>query len=153
MLIDIKTALGFISRIIDKIMVVVGAFFIIFAILQFTPAYQWVSFSSFLFGVFLIVVGVALHFESPSFKVPSREGWGTILICLSFLLMATAITLLLYAVIGRMQIVPTSFRRGAESLIRFGLDRPAAWLAPILFWSGVGVLIFGIVLKLSRDWF
>lgn len=145
--IGLGAVLGFLHDIVDRIMVLAGIFFLIIAILQFSPAYQWFTVASFLFGVFLIVFGTALHFESFTLKVPSREGWGTILICVSVLCMSTAMMVALFAVAGKAHILPTSFRRGAENIIVIELVRPTLWLAPILLWGGVGLLLFGLALK------
>lgn len=153
MCVDFRTVLESLGDVAGRLMVAAGIFLVIFAVLQFTPAYQWFSFASFLFGVFLIVTGIAVHFESFRVKVPSKEGWGTILMCLSVLCIAAAVTFLFYAEVGRAYIMPTSFRRGAEKLILIDLARPTAWLAPILFWTGIGFLVSGFVLKFSKEIF
>ena len=145
--IDLEAVAEFLHNIIDRIIVLAGIFLLIIAILQFSPAYQWFTVASFLFGVFLIVFGVALHFESFTLKVPSKEGWGTILMCVSVLCMSTAIMVALFAVAGGAYILPTSFRRGAESIVVIQLVRPILWLAPILLWGGVGLLLIGLALK------
>ncbi len=151
MQVDAKTALEFFGGVADRIMIIAGFFFVIVAVLEFTVAYQLFSISSFVFGIFLVVIGIALHFESPKLKIPSVGGWGTILICLSPILMAIAFAVPLYAVIGRTYIMPTSFRQGAQQLILIDLARPNTWVGPILFWSGIGVLILGILIKFFSD--
>ena len=145
--IDFGAVAEFLHNIIDRIMVLAGIFFLIIAVLEFSPAYQWFTVASFLFGGFLIVSGIALHFESFTLKVPSREGWGTILMCVSVLCMSGAIMVALFAVAGKAYLLPTSFRRGADYILLVELVRPTLWLAPILLWGGVGLFLFGLALK------
>lgn len=151
--IDLAAALEFLRDVKDRIMAVVGFVFVIIAVLQFSPMYQLFSVASFLFGVFLIIFGVALHFESLTLKVPSREGWGTIMICVSAFCIASAAMFALFAVVDKLLILPTSFRRGADNIMVITLARPYAWLAQILIWAGVGLFVFGLVLKFSREIF
>jgi len=153
MAIGLKSAWELLRDAIDKLMLVAGFFLLIIAVFLFSPIYQWVSAVSFLFGVLLIVVGTILHFESFSLKVPSREGWGTILICVSTVFMASAVIVFLFAVPGPAYLVPTSFRPGAESILLITLTRPNAWLAPILAWIGTGLLILGALIKFFWDIF
>jgi hypothetical protein len=153
MSIEFQAASEFFRNIIDKIMVVAGIISLLASVALFSPMYQWVSEVTFLSGVLLIVLGAVLHFESFTLKVPSREGWGTILMCVAAMFMATAVMFLLFAVPGGAYVMPTSFRRGAESIILISLTRPNAWLAPILIWVSVGFLVFGLFLKFSRDIF
>ncbi len=151
--IDFKAALQFFSDAIDKIMLVAGFFFLIMAVSLFSVVYQWFSAASFLVGVHLIVVGTILHFESFTLKVPSREGWGTILICVSAELVAAATMLALFAVPGRAVILPTGFKPGSGYIAIINSTRPYLWLAPILALSGIGLLLFGVVLKFFREIF
>jgi len=151
--IDLKAALEFFSNSMDKILLVAGFFLLIVAIVLFSPIYQWFSAASFLFGVLLIVVGTILHFESFTLKVPSREGWGTILICVSAVFLATAVIVTFFAEPGSVHMLPTSWKPGGEYIILISLTRPVAWLAPILAWSGIGLLVFGVTLKFFRDIF
>lgn len=149
--INLRAALDFLRNVIGRIMVLAGFLFLVISVLLFTPMYQWLFAVSFFLGVFLIIFGIALHFESFTLKVPSREGWGTILICVSAFCIASALIVALFAVVGETHILPTSFRRGAENIILISLARPNAWLAPILIWAGVGFFVFGLLLKLSRE--
>ena len=151
--IDLKAALGFFSDAIDKIMLVAGFFLLILAVFLSSPMYPWFSAASFLFGVILIVVGTILHYESFALKVPSREGWGTILICVSAVFMAAAVVVSLFAVPGSVWISRAGFKPGQRSVILITLTRPNAWLAPILGWTGIGLLVFGAMLKFFRDIF
>lgn len=151
--IDLEAILEFFSDAIDKIMLVAGFFFLIIAVSLFSPVYQWFSAASFLFGVLLIIVGSILHFESFTLKIPSREGWGTILICASAMFMATAGIVTFFAEPGSVIILPTSFRPGAKSIMLITLTRPIAWLAPVLAWIGIGLLVFGFMLKSFSDIF
>lgn len=139
--------------VIDKIMLVTGFLLLVAAVALFSKAYQWVSAASFVLGVLLVVVGAILRSESFRLKVPSKEGWGAILICVSAAVMAGAVIALFFAVPGQSFIMPTSFRRGADSIIMINLDRPNAWLSPILAAFGLGLLVFGVVLKFHRDIF
>jgi hypothetical protein len=151
--IDLKAALELFSDVIDKIMIVAGFFFLIIAVALFSKAYQWFSAASLLLGVLLIVVGTIVHFESFTLKVPSREGWGTVLVCVSSVFMASAVIVSLFAVPSSIFAMPTSYHRGADYIILVSLTRPNAWLAPILVWVGIGLLVLGIVLKFSEDIF
>jgi len=153
MTIDLKAALGFFSDVIDKILLVAGFFFLILAVFLLSPMYQWFSAASFLLGVLLIVVGTILHFESFALRVPSREGWGTILICVSAVFMATAAIVAFFAVPGSGWMSRAGFKPGQRSVILITLARPNAWLAPILGWTGIGLLVFGAMLKFFRDVF
>lgn len=151
--IDLKAALEFIRDVIGKIMIVAGSFLLILAVALFSRAYQWLSAASFLFGVLLILVGIILHFESLTLKVPSLEGWGTILICISAMFMATAVVAFFFAVPGKPYLIPSSFRQGAPKIVVITLAHPNAWLTPILACIGVGFLALGVFLKFFRDIF
>lgn len=148
-----QTASEFFKDIKDKIMVVAGTSLLVASVVLFSSMYQWFSGAVFLSGVFLILLGVVLHFETLSWKIPSREGWGTIVLCFSVMLMATALVVLFFAVPGEAFIWLQ--RKGARSplvlYMLFDLIHPAAWLAPILAWVSVGFLVLGVFLKFSRD--
>jgi uncharacterized membrane protein len=153
MSIDLKEALEFLRDAIDKIILVTGFFLLILAVALFSRTYQWYSSISLLCGVLLIVVGISLHYESFTLKIPSAEGWGTILMGISALFMAAAVIVFLFAVPGRAYVLPTSFRPRAENIIFITLTRPNAWIAPIFAGIGIGLFIFGVVLKFFRDIF
>jgi hypothetical protein len=150
-----QTASEFFRGIIDKIMVVAGISLLVTSVVLFSSMYQWFSAAVFLFGVFLILLGAVLHFETLSWKIPSREGWGTIVLCFAAMLMATAVVVLFFAVPGEVFI--WQMRKGARGpevlYALFDLIHPTAWLAPILAWAGVGFLALGVFLKFSRDIF
>lgn len=139
----------------DKIMVVAGISLLVASVALFTAMYQWFSGAVFLSGVFLVLLGVVLHFETLSLKVPSRGGWGTIVVCLGVMLMATAAVVLFFAVPG--EVFTWLARKGARSplvlTVLFDLNHPFAWLAPIFVWVGVGFLVLGLFLKFSREIF
>lgn len=147
-----KTVWGFVGGVIDKVFVLVGfsahrsSFF-------FSQAYQWEFALGLLLGVFLIMVGIVLHFEVFTLKIPSLEGYGTILLCASVLFMAGAVIAAFFAVPGESYAFPTSDKPGAKWITVLQLERPNAWLAPILFGLGVGLLILGFVLRSFRDIF
>ena len=145
----------FFRGIMNKIMVVAGISLLVASIALFTAMYQWLSGAVFLSGVFLVLLGVVLHFETLSWKVPSREGWGTIAICFAVMLMATAAVVLLFAVPG--EVFTWLQRKGARSplvlYVLFDLNHPAAWLAPIFAYVSVGFLLLGVFLKFSREIF
>jgi hypothetical protein len=139
----------------DKIMVIAGIFLLVASVALFTAMYQWFSGAVFLSGVFLILLGVVLHFETLSWKIPSIAGWGTIAMCFAVMLMATAAVVLLFAVPG--EVFTWLARKGARSplvlTVLFDLNHPIAWLAPIFAWVGVGFLVLGVFLKFSREIF
>lgn len=154
--IDLEAVLEFFSDAMGKIMIIAGFFFLIIAVSLFSRVYQWLSMTSFLLGVLLIVVGTILHFETLTWKVPSKKGWGTILICVSAMFMASAVAFFFFAVPGSAWILPTSFRRGdvrGSYIILIDLKRPSAWLTPIMGCIGIILLIFASVLKFFDDIF
>jgi hypothetical protein len=145
----------FFRGIMNKIMVVAGISLLVASVALFTAMYQLLSGAVFLSGVFLVLLGVVLHFETLSWKVPSREGWGTIAICFAVMLMATTVVVLLYAVPG--EVFTWLQRKGARSplvlYVLFDLNHPIAWLAPIFACVSVGFLVLGVFLKFSREIF
>ena len=136
-------------------MVVVGVSLLVASVALFTAMYQLLSGAVFLSGVFLILLGLVLHFETLSWKIPSKAGWGTVAMCLAVMLMATAAVVLLFAVPG--EVFTWLARKGARSplvlTVLFDLNHPIAWLAPIFAWVGVGFLVLGVFLKFSREIF
>lgn len=154
MSIDFRSVLDFFHEAIGRVLVLVGFFLLISSVALFSKAWQYSSMASLVLGVTLVVVGIVVHFESPTLKVPSREGWGTILVCISAVFFATAVGFFLFAVPGSVWAMPASLgRRGVGEVILFmDLTRPNAWLSPILIWSGVGLFAFGILLKFSREY-
>ncbi len=158
MRLDLRTGLDFISNAIGRIMVVAGFFLLIAAVALFSSVYQWSSAVSFVLGIFLIFTGAIVHYESPTLKVPSWEGWGVILVCVSTLFMASAVVVVLYAVPGALWSMPTFMRRfwgtpreGRDYLLLLDLQRPSAWLAPFLALTGIGLFVVGLLLKFSRN--
>lgn len=152
--IDLRTGLDFVSNAIGRIMVVAGFFLLIGAVALFSKAYQFSSVASFVLGVFLIVTGAIVHYESPALKVPSREGWGAILVCVSTVFLASALVVILYAVPGSLFAMPRSWGRAGSTtdyILLLDLQRPNAWLAPFLAWTGIGLLVLGLLLKFSRE--
>jgi hypothetical protein len=147
---NLKAALEFLRDTVDKIMLVAGFFLLFLAFALFSRAYQWSSAVSLISGVLLIVVGIILHYESFTWKVPSAEGWGTILMCISAVFMAATVIVFFFAVPGRVFIL-SGLRGRSESTMLITLTRPNAWLAPILASIGIGLLVFGVVLKFLRD--
>lgn len=154
MSIDVKSVLDFFHEAIGKVMVLLGFLLLVSSVALFSKAWQYSSIASLVLGVSLVVVGVVIHYESPTLKVPSREGWGTILVCVSAVFFATAIGFFLFAVPGSVWAMPASWgRRGVgESILLMDLTRPNMWLTPILMWSGIGLFAFGILLKFSREY-
>ncbi len=155
---DHEVAGQFLSGIIDKVLIIAGAFFLVLTLLFFTPAYQWFSLVFLLLGVAFMVVGVILHFESFELKVPSMEGWGTISICASAILMTLAVGVALYAVAGRAYLLPAFQRAGGRLpavyyVYLLTLVHPNLWLAPILASVGIALLVLGFFLKFYRDIF
>jgi len=148
-----KTVWGFVGGVVDKVFVLIGFSLLIFAVSSFSQAYQWEFALGLPLGVFLIMVGIVLHFEVFTLKIPSREGYGTILLCVSVLFMAGAVIAAFFAVPGESYAFPTSDKPGAKWITVLQLERPNAWLAPILFGLGVGLLILGFVLRSFRDIF
>jgi uncharacterized membrane protein HdeD (DUF308 family) len=90
MQINAREAKEFIGNTINKVMVVCGILLLVVALLYITQAFQWVSTISFILGVFLITLGAILHVESFKLKMPSREGWGAILILISAVFLSAA---------------------------------------------------------------
>ncbi len=153
-----EVAQQFLSDIIDKVLIIAGAFFLVMTVLFFSPAYQWVSMVFLLLGVTSIIVGIVLRFESFELKIPSLEGWGTISICASAILMASAVGVALYAVAGRAYLLPAFQRAGGRLPAVYykyllTLVHPTLWLTPILAVAGIALLTFGLFLKFYRDIF
>lgn len=151
--IDLEAVLEFFSDAMGKIMIIAGFFFLIIAVSLFSRVYQWLSMTSFLLGVLLIVVGTILHFETLTWKVPSKKGWGTILLSVSAMFLAVSAAVFFFAVPGSAWMLPTSFRRGAQDVLLIDLAHPSAWLAPILVWTSIGLLVIGVMLKFYDDIF
>lgn len=154
MSIDFRSVLDFFHEAIGKVMVLIGLFLLISSVALFSKAWQYSSIASLVFGVFLIVVGIVVNYESPTLKVPSREGWGTILVCASAVFFATAVGFFLFAVPGSVWAMPAVWgRRGVgQVILLMDLARPSAWLAPIFIWGGVGLFVLGVLLKFSREY-
>jgi len=168
---DIYRFLDSLKDSIDTILIVLGTFFIFLTVPSLTPDNQWFSALSLLTGVILVVAGVALHFESFKWKVPSLEGFGAIIIYASFVLMAVAVISAFFALPGGIAAIPaheSSYRAVDEHGSPFGfitpgppsgyflvvlLDRPNAWFATPLMITGIGLLVFGFLLKFARDIF
>jgi len=148
---DLRARLGFVSDAIGRIMVVVGFFLLIAAVALFSKAYQWSFAAALMLGVFLIVFGIVLHYESLTLKVPSKGGLGTILMCTSTMFLAGGIVAALFAVPGSLWAIPFRIHGGTEYVLLLRLDRPNAWLTPILMWIGVGLFVFGFLLKFSGE--
>jgi len=154
MSIDFRPVLDFFREAMGKVLVLIGFFLLISSVALFSKAWQYSSLTSLVLGVFLVVVGIVVHYESPTLKFPSREGWGTILVCVSALFFATAVGFFLFAVPGSVWAMPAAWgRRGVgEVILLVDLTRPSAWLTPILIWAGIGVFGFGVLLKFSREY-
>jgi hypothetical protein len=151
---DLRAGLDFLGNAIGRIMVVAGFFLLIASVALFSKAYQWSSIASFVLGAFFIITGAIVHYESPTLKVPSREGWGAILVCVSAVFIASAAVVTLYAVPGALWAMPRSWGRAGSTtdyILLLDLRRPNAWLAPFLAWTGIGLLVVGLLLKFSRE--
>lgn len=161
---------------IGRIVIILGAFFILIAVLYLRPAYQWVSCLSLLLGVTSIIIGIALHFEAFKWKVPSLEGLGTILMYVSPLFMAAALVTLIFALpTDKFLILPAYWGDIEDSSPFFYIPptytpghygqprnranpdwpvyisvitcRPYAWLAAPLVLTGLGFLAFGFLAR------
>jgi hypothetical protein len=155
--IEVESIADFSKHSIGKILIASGAILLLVFILFLSHAYQWVSVFSVLLGVILMLVGTALHFESFEWKVPSLEGFGTILIYLSPLFMATALATAMFAVPIGLAVTPYYDSATSEGYyprlhaIFMLLEQPSAWLATPLMMTGLGFLALGCILKFARD--
>ena len=105
-------------------------------------------------------VGLVLHFESLKFKIPSLEGWGMVSIFVSVVLMALAVGFAFYAVPGSPISLPVFMSESAMYgrpppvyRVIVPLVHPSLWLAPILMFGGIALMILGIFLKFFGDLF
>jgi len=169
--INVRAIFDYARDSIDKILIVAGVFFIFLTVPLLTPADQLLSALSLLVGVISTIIGVGLHFESFSWKIPSLQGLGTIMIYVSFVFIALAVIFAFFtlptAVIG----IPAHwssygpldehgspfayYTHGAPRgyFLAMITDRPTAWLAPPLLAVGLGFLCLGFILKSARHIF
>lgn len=153
---EIRSILDFIRDHVDAMVISLGIFSIFIALLLLTRVYQYVSSVMWLFGVSLIIVGTALHFEPFQLKVPSRKGFGTLLMYISGLFMAAAVVATIFGVPTGLLIRPSDPwhpRTSSSTLISMSIERPYVWLAAPLMLTGLGILAFGFLLRFANDIF
>lgn len=168
--IEIRAILDFFKDSIERIVIILGAFLFLISVLLLSPVYQWFSSLSLFFGVTLIIIGTALHFESFKWKVPSAKGLGAILIYVSLLFMAAAVATAILAVPKRIALLPVSGGRDEHDTPRVSItpgafphkegsilvmftEHPYTCLAALLMLTGLGLLALGCLLKFAKDIF
>ena len=151
----IRAILDFFRDSIELIMISLGIFSIFVALLLLTRVYQYGSSALWLLGVTLIIIGIVLYFESFQWKVPSVKGFGTLLICISFVFVAVAVVAIFFAVPRGLFIQPGDPlhpRPNSDTLIiSMPIERPYVWLAAPLMLTCLGLLAFGFLLRFVDD--
>jgi len=150
-----------------RLMVILGAFFIVVAVLLMSRIYQWRFSLCFSLGVALISAGSALHFETFKWKVPSLQGFGTISIYIAPFFIALAVVATVFAVPEEaaltpiygghdehgspfVYVAPGGSQSGAGFMVIL-LKRPYLWLVAPLMLTGLGLLAFGFLSKLYSE--
>jgi len=149
-----------ITDILDSVRDIAGDLLIIASVLLFFIAvlymstfYQIVSGVTLFLAVVFLVSGLAIRLEGPlTLTKPSISGFGTILICVSLVAIASIGILMLYTTPTGIRII-THISHGTVTKEMIILSaQPFAWLVAPLATIGLGLLIVGGLLKL-RDMF
>lgn len=167
--IEVRAILNFFAECMGRFMIILGIFCIFVAVFFMSAMYQWDFCSSWLFGVTLVIIGSALHRESFKWKVPSIDGFATILTYIGPWFIAAAVTPVVFAVPQKIYGIPSYggvdpdgspflfvtpgnvSKDVTHILVR--LERPYAHLAGPLVLTGLGLLGFGCLLKFVRQTF
>ncbi len=148
---------AFLKEYMGRILVSLGGLSILTAAFFMTRMYQVVSSTSLVVGVALVLFGVAIHYESPEWSIPSLEGFGTVLMYTAPIFMAAAVVTSIFVIpIGATTIPQSSMWTGRSStggiLIIF-YERSYIWLTSPLMLAGLGLLAVGFVLRfIGENW-
>ncbi len=144
-------ALAFLKEYMGRIVAALGGLSILTAALFMTRLYQVVSSISFVVGVALVLSGIALHYETPRWRMPSLEGFGTVLMYVAPIFMATAVVTSIFVVPIGADIIPQrsmwTGRSATGAILIIFYERSFIWLTSPLMLAGLGLLAFGFVLK------
>ena len=134
---------------VGKIIFAVGVMLAIAGVLTLNLYGSWLSAGSLFFGIMLIVFGLFVQVGFFSGDLRSLGGVGTILICVSIIIVAYAIVILEFVKVDLVRFVPV-VDRGSIIAWRAVLssDRPYLLMSVLLAESGLAVFASGIVLKI-----
>lgn len=128
---------------LSDILIVSSVLMFFICILFLTPFYQSVSMFSLFFGVIFLVSGFAIRLEGPlMLTMPSKNGFGTILICVSLVVFSLAGICMIFA--EPTGVLPLRFAEGGF-MVQYA--EPLAWLFIPLVAIGIGLSAFGALLK------
>ena len=131
-------------------LIVISALLFLISLLFMSSFYQWISGLSLFFGVVLLVSGLAVRLEGPlTLTTPSKSGFGTILICVSLVSMASAGIFVLFTTPAGIRF-RNIYWKGVYSGTEVNIDvaHPLAWLVMPLATIGLCLFIAGGLLKL-----
>lgn len=144
---------------LGKILVAVGFLSFVIGVLNTSKMGSLVFAVGLFLGVCLMVIGLAINFELFKVKIRSREGTGTILMCIAPLIIVSGVIALFFAEYnwaGR-YLMPTQ-RRGyivkdgsILAIVIVPLARRYLWLFKPLIVAGAILFAVGVLLKLSDN--
>jgi len=134
---------------VGKIMFAVGVVLVIAGVLTLNLNGSILSAGSLFFGIVLVVFGLFTQMGFFSGNLRSLGGMGTILICVSIIVIACAIVILEFQQVDLVRFVPV-VDKGSIITWRAVLssDRPYLLMSVLLAETGVAVFVSGIALKI-----
>lgn len=136
---------------VATIVMIVGVTFAFIGLLYFSPLGSYVSAVSFVLAVGFLAFGLGIQLEFFAVNLRSREGIGSILFCGSFVMLATAVVLVVFGVPSIM-VAPIIFKGSIQGYnVRVEVIRRIMWYQIFLGVIGIGSLIVGFVLRFRNE--
>lgn len=148
------TGLGifdYFSDYVGKVMFLVGVILLVTGILTLNMTGSTISAGSLFIGILFIVFGLFVQMGFFSGRIRSFGGVGTILICLSIILVSFSLAVSEFVNITGYDVVLDVFRGAVmgSQLIMYA-ERPYLWLSVICLQFGIGFFFAGLAFKIVQ---
>lgn len=148
---EVRTRIhDFLENSLDSLFIASGILLLVISLLFTSPFYGWLPALSLFFGVVFLVSGMAIRLEGPlTLTKPSKSGFGTILICVSLVMLASVGVCVLFVTPSDVKFYDVIFRFwkfGTQVII--DVVQPLIWLVTPLIIIGLCSLSVGILLKI-----
>jgi len=141
------------------ILTIAGLLLMAFGLLNLTMVGSLLFAVGLLFGLMLVISGIILHFDWLPTNIRSKDGMGSLLICLSPFLLASGLICFFVALpdVNAASFIQQTVARGRLKPDAYILQVPYVriylWLALLLPASGVIAFVTGLFLRILDDFF